>query len=120
MNVTEHLWITMNEEIVEVLENIIERENIFHELNDLLAVGELLEIEVSEENAENYHDFVKAMVQMHYSISKGLRFGFEDIHPETGYKNIESVKKNFSKVFNYIKGGSYSKKELKKPKKKEL
>ena len=116
MNVKEHLWTTMNEEAMEIMKNIFKGEPIYYELDDLIAVGEMLGIETNESKAKNEEDFINSLIDLHYSISKGLRFGFEDFHPETGIRNIDSVVENFSKIYNYVNGGTEERKSRKKEK----
>jgi hypothetical protein len=111
MKIYENLLITLSEECTEVLETMINPSSVedFNlEINDLIAVSELLEQYkvfnilplINLELTSNQLQI--ELLKLQYFISKSLRFGLKDNHPDTGINNETEI----LKVLQIIKSAS--------------
>lgn len=100
MNWKEHLTGIAMEECAEVALEIIKKNSPQQELNDLLAVFEMLqEVESFEITPiKTQESILINVLNLQYYLSKSLRFGFDDSHHETGIPNKKEIEKIISEL----------------------
>lgn len=112
MTKNENLLIIISEECGEIIGDYLEQKDISYEAADLLASIELFEnnnfsinrIFLEKEIKEiNIDEFINYLLKIQYFISKSLRFGIEDYHPETKIMNIVELKFYFESIKVFIK-----------------
>ncbi len=112
MTKEQHLLIVISEECGEIVSDYLEKKDITYESADLLASIELFEnnnfsinrIFLEKEIKEiNIDEFINYLLKIQYFISKSLRFGIEDYHPETKIMNIVELKFYFESIKEFIK-----------------
>lgn len=92
----EHILQVLSEEATEILENIFEKEDISMECADLMGVADLINEEgiiLMDTSIELESDInlIKLLLNLQYFVSKGLRFGLDDVHPKLFKRNRISI-----------------------------
>lgn len=111
MTKEQHLLIVVSEECGEIIGDYLDNKDITYESADLLASIELFEnnnfsihrIYIEKEIKKiSLEEFIKNLNKLQYFISKSLRFGLEDAHPETKIMNLLEIKYLFEEIKMYI------------------
>lgn len=89
----EYLIVTVGEEAMEINKEYHINQNPTDEINDLLAMCEMLDeekiiiLEETNNNISNQYDLIILLFDIQYITSKILRFGINDINPSLKQKN---------------------------------
>jgi hypothetical protein len=115
MNLKEYYLVCLNEEVNEILESLSlldesnsekQKELIIEEVHDLIGVSNILKefgITINYTYVlEDDFDIFNTLFRLSYTISKSLRFGLENRHPNEKDINLEVINICLSKIYSFL------------------